>query len=209
MEFKNKSKFSIFQHLRLLTKKPLAILGATPDIEIYIHGVKIGAGLSGVGLAANEAGILDELFLGAMLENWLDANWTIERHDLLRKKGNVFSIGYIQSRIQNSKIFPYADASENDEGKSAYSKCAGKTNQSHVALRNGLVSVWQVKGEKWRDSKMERLKRASRPRAERRWKTNEEPGGERGRPMQYAQGLGGVFENRRISNFQVCEMTGT
>lgn len=54
----------------------------------------------------------------------------------------------------------------------------------------------QVKGEKWRDSKMKRLKRASRPRVERRWKTKEDPGGERGRPMQYAQGLGGVFENR-------------
>lgn len=76
-------------------KKPLAILGATPDIEIDIHGVEIGAGLSGVGLAANEAGILDELFLGAMLENWLDANWTIEIHDLFEKRGNVFSIGFL------------------------------------------------------------------------------------------------------------------
>jgi hypothetical protein len=52
--------------------------------------VKIGAGLSGIGLAANEAGILDELFLGAMLENWLDANGTIEIHDLFEKRGNVF-----------------------------------------------------------------------------------------------------------------------
>jgi hypothetical protein len=67
----------------------LTILGATPDIEIDIHGVEIGAWLSGIGLAANETGILDKLFLGAMLENWLDANWTIEIHDLFEKRGNV------------------------------------------------------------------------------------------------------------------------
>jgi hypothetical protein len=52
--------------------------------------VEIGAGLGGISLATNEAGILDELFLGAMLENWLDANWTIEIHDLFEKRGNVF-----------------------------------------------------------------------------------------------------------------------
>jgi len=31
------------------------------------------------------------------------------------------------------------------------------------------------------------------PRAERRWETKEEPGRRRGRPMQYAQGLGAGF----------------
>jgi hypothetical protein len=76
-----------------LYQKPLTILATTPDVEIDIHSVKIGALLCGIGLAANEACIFDELFLGAMLENWFDANWTIEIHDLLRKRGNVFSIG--------------------------------------------------------------------------------------------------------------------
>ena len=71
--------------------KPLPILGATPDIEIDIHGVEIGAGLCGIGLATDEAGILDELFLGTMLENWLDANWTIEVHDLFEEWGMCFN----------------------------------------------------------------------------------------------------------------------
>jgi hypothetical protein len=69
----------------------LTILGATPDIEIDIHGVEIGAGLGGISLATNETGIFDELFLGAMLENWLDANWTIEIHDLFKKGGMCFN----------------------------------------------------------------------------------------------------------------------
>lgn len=71
-------------------KKALTILATTPDIEIDIHGVEIGAWLCGICLATNEAGILNELFFGTMLENWLDANWTIEIHDLLKERGNVF-----------------------------------------------------------------------------------------------------------------------
>jgi hypothetical protein len=69
----------------------LAINDTTPKINVDIHGVKIGAGLSGVGLAANEAGIKNKLFLAAMLENWFDANWTIEIHDLLEKGGMCFN----------------------------------------------------------------------------------------------------------------------
>jgi hypothetical protein len=52
--------------------------------------VEIGARLCGICLATNEAGILDELFPGAMLENWLDTNWTIEIHDLFKKGGMYF-----------------------------------------------------------------------------------------------------------------------
>jgi hypothetical protein len=58
--------------------------------------VKIGAGLCGKGLATNEAGVLDKLFLGAMLENWFDANWTIEIHDLLEKWGMYFNRETVQ-----------------------------------------------------------------------------------------------------------------
>ena len=74
-------------------QKPLAILGAAPDIQIDIHGVEIGARLCGISFTTNETGILDELFLRTMIENWFDTNLTIEIHDLLRKRGNVFSIG--------------------------------------------------------------------------------------------------------------------
>jgi hypothetical protein len=52
--------------------------------------VEIGAWLCGICLTTNEAGILDELFFGAMLENWFDANWTIEIHDLFEKGGMCF-----------------------------------------------------------------------------------------------------------------------
>jgi hypothetical protein len=65
----------------------LPINDKTPKINVDIHGVKVGAGLRGVGLAANEAGIENKLFLGAMLENLFDANWTIEIHDLFKKGG--------------------------------------------------------------------------------------------------------------------------
>jgi hypothetical protein len=75
----------------LRSKKTLAILEATPNIEIDIHSVEIGAWLCGICLATNEAGILDELFFGAMLENWLDTNWTIEIHDLFKKGGMCFN----------------------------------------------------------------------------------------------------------------------
>jgi hypothetical protein len=73
-----------------MPQKPLPINHTTPKINVDIHGVKVGAWLGGESLTSNEAGIENELFLGAMLENWLDANWTIEIHDLLRKRGNVF-----------------------------------------------------------------------------------------------------------------------
>jgi hypothetical protein len=53
--------------------------------------MQIGTGLGGIALAANEACIEDELFLGAMFENWLDANWTIEIHDLFKKGGMCFN----------------------------------------------------------------------------------------------------------------------
>jgi hypothetical protein len=76
--------------LRVRTKKPLTILAATPDVKIDIHGVEIGARICGICLATDEAGILDELFFGAMLENWLNANWTIEIHDLFEKGGMYF-----------------------------------------------------------------------------------------------------------------------
>ena len=71
----------------------MTIPSTTPDIEIDIHSVKIGAWFCSICLATNETGILDELFLRTMIENWFDTNWTIEIHDLLRKRGNVFSIG--------------------------------------------------------------------------------------------------------------------
>jgi hypothetical protein len=66
--------------------------------------VKIGAWLGGIGLATNEAGIFDELFLGAMLENWLDANWTIEIHDLFEKRGNVFQEDLPSTELRNRVI---------------------------------------------------------------------------------------------------------
>jgi hypothetical protein len=88
----------------LRTKKPLPILATTPNIEIDIHGVEIGAGLGGIALAANEACIEDELFLSAMFENWLDANWTIEIHDLLRKRGNVFQWDFHSTELRNRVI---------------------------------------------------------------------------------------------------------
>ncbi len=72
------------------SQKTLTILATTPDIKIDIHGVEIGAWLCCICFATNEAGILDELFFGAMLENWLDANWTIEIHDLFEKWGMYF-----------------------------------------------------------------------------------------------------------------------
>jgi hypothetical protein len=68
----------------------LPINDTTPKINIDIHGVKIGAGLCGENFAANEAGIENKLFLGAMFENLFDANWTIEIHDLLEKGGMYF-----------------------------------------------------------------------------------------------------------------------
>jgi hypothetical protein len=71
----------------LRRKKTLTILATAPDIKIDVHSVKIGARLSGICLATNETSIFDELFFGAMLENWLDANWTIEIHDLFEKGG--------------------------------------------------------------------------------------------------------------------------
>jgi hypothetical protein len=69
----------------------LAINDTTPKINIDIHGVKIGAGFCGENFAANEAGIENKLFLGAMLENLFDANWTIEIHDLFKKGGMCFN----------------------------------------------------------------------------------------------------------------------
>jgi hypothetical protein len=84
--------------------------------------VEIGAGLCGIGLATNEAGILDVLritptigwailslrkqcflFFGAMLENWFDANWTIEINDLLEKGGGVFSIVFQERWLRSFK----------------------------------------------------------------------------------------------------------
>ena len=69
----------------LRSEKPLTILGATPDIEIDIHGVKISAGLCGIGLATNEAGILNKLILRTTLKHCFDANWIDEIHDLLSR----------------------------------------------------------------------------------------------------------------------------
>jgi hypothetical protein len=69
----------------------LTIPCTTPDIKIDIHGVKIGAWLCSVSFATNEAGILNELFLRTMIENWFDTNWTIEIHDLFKGWGMYFN----------------------------------------------------------------------------------------------------------------------
>jgi hypothetical protein len=74
--------------------KPLPVNYTTPKVNVNVHGVEVGAGLGGESLAANVACIENELFLGAMLENWLDANWTIEIHDLLKKRGMFFNSSY-------------------------------------------------------------------------------------------------------------------
>ena len=74
----------------------MPINDTTPNIEIDIHGVKISAGLGSIALAANEACIENELFLGAMFENLFDANWTIEIHDLFKKGGMCFNRTFIR-----------------------------------------------------------------------------------------------------------------
>jgi hypothetical protein len=62
-----------------------------PDIQIDIHGSSIGTRLRFGDLKTDITRMNDELFFGAMLENWLDANWTIEIHDLFEKGGMCFN----------------------------------------------------------------------------------------------------------------------
>ena len=70
--------------------------------------------------------------------------------------------------------------------------CAGKTKWNHEGceMAEWSVGAWSETAER-NKRRMNGMREP--PRAERRWKTKEEPGRRRGRPMQYAQGLGAGF----------------
>jgi len=178
---------------KLLPTKTLPMETKAPLPKIEKHDLTIGAFRQGKRLRMNETCMAIKLLFGHWGKNGLDDCWIDVIHDLLRKRGNVFTApvgSHFHKNLRSIVLLKiFNPIPINFKRENSLEPALEKTKGSHVARRNGWLKCGSI--ERNRRYGGERNARAARELAPKGDMKNDRRKWEW--PLQVAQGTGAGF----------------